>query len=54
MKKKIIGISVCILLIVTALPVVGGVNSSETDAEASTTNIVPSMNIWLVRGYLSI
>ena len=50
MMKKMIGIVVCMLLIVTALPVIGGVNSSETDAEASTTNIVPSMNIWLVRG----
>jgi len=50
MQKKIIGIFVCMLLIVTALPAVGEVNSSENDAEASTTNIIPSMNIWLVKG----
>jgi len=52
MKKKIIGIFVCTLLIATALPVIGMVEDFEKDIENQQVMTCdgPSNSIWFVRG----
>jgi len=48
MKKKIIGIFVCTLLIATALPVIGMIEDIEN--QQIMTGDGPSNSIWFVRG----